>query len=51
MLKSRTLLGDLDGLLFVFNMKEKVATDRFLGFDEGAIDDRVPLFPDTILPS
>ena len=48
-LKSRAMLGDLDGLFFVFNMKEKIATDRFLGFDERAIDDRVPLFFDTII--
>ena len=43
------MLGDLDSLRFIFNMKEKVTTDRFLGFDERAIDDRVPLFFDTII--
>jgi hypothetical protein len=35
--------GDLDGLLFTFDLKEKIAADRLLGFDEGTIDDGVAL--------
>jgi hypothetical protein len=42
--KSRTMPGDFDGLFFTVNMKEKIATDCFLGFDEGTIDDCVSLF-------
>jgi hypothetical protein len=39
MFKSRAMLGDLDSLLFIFDMKEKIAADGFFGFDEWAIDD------------
>jgi len=35
--------GDLDGLPFTFDLKEKIAADRLLGFDEGTIDDGVAL--------
>jgi hypothetical protein len=41
--KSRAMPGDFDGLFFTSNMKQKIATDCFLGFNEWAIDDRMPL--------
>ena len=41
--QSRAMLGNFDRLPFICDMKEKIAIDRFLGFDEGTVDHGVPL--------